>query len=420
MEQVTRQPMAVTGLLGGRTTIYQRIVLGLLSGMTQGFMRIVMPDGEMRELGNRNSPYKATINIVRDSFFRKCVLYGDIGFGESYVDGDWETDSITAVIKWFLLNVENAPTLSGSEKTFVPGNFLKVLNRIYHRSRSNNVRGSRRNIAEHYDLNNDFFRLFLDQTMTYSSAYFSSDGESLERAQENKYDLLCRKLRLQPEDHLLEIGSGWGAFAVHAARNYGCRITTTTISEEQYAHAVELFRRERLDDRVEIKLADYRSLTGSYDKIVSIEMLEAVGHEYLETYFAKCHELLKKNGLLAFQVITCADSRYESLRKSIDWIQKHIFPGSLIPSVGALNKAINRTGDLMMRHMEEFGLSYERTLAQWKENFNSRLDGVRKLGFDERFIRTWNYYLSYCEGAFAMRNISVVQMVYTRPNNLLY
>ena len=234
----------------------------------------------------------------------------------------------------------------------------------------------------------------------------------------NKYDRLCRKLRLQPSDRLLEIGSGWGAFALYAARNYGCRITTTTISEEQYTYAKELFQREHLDKRIEIKLADYRTLNGSYDKIVSIEMLEAVGHEYLETYFAKCHELLKKNGILAFQVITCADSRYESLRKSIDWIQKHIFPGSLLPSIGVLNKAINRTGDLVMQHMEEFGLSYARTLAQWRENFNSRVGQVRLLGFDERFIGTWNYYLSYCESAFAMRNISVVQMVYTRPNNL--
>ena len=412
--------MALAGRLRGRASLYQRVVLGLLSQMTQGFMRIVLPDGNVSEFGDKNSPYTATIRIVRESFFRKCVLYGDVGFGEAYVDGDWDTDSVTAVIKWFLLNVENAPTISGSRKKFIPGNFLKVLNRIYHKLRVNNIRGSRKNIAEHYDLNNDFFKLFLDETMTYSSAYFSADGEPLERAQEEKYDMLCRKLKLQPSDHLLEIGSGWGAFALHAARNYGCRITTTTISEEQYAYAKELFQREHLDKRIEIKLADYRTLTGSYDKIVSIEMLEAVGHEYLKTYFAKCHELLKKNGVLAFQVITCADSRYESLRKNIDWIQKHIFPGSLLPSIGALNNAINNTGDLVMQHMEDFGLSYARTLAQWREKFNSRLDQVRLLGFDERFIRKWNYYLSYCEGAFAMRNISVVQLVYTRPNNLSY
>ncbi len=412
--------MALERRLGGHVSLYQRIVLGLLSEMTQGFMRIVLPDGEVREFGDKNSPYKATIRIIRESFFRRCVLFGDVGFGEAYVDGDWDTDGVTAVIKWFLLNVENAPTLSGSRKKFVPGNFLKVLNRISHKLRANNVRGSRKNIAEHYDLNNDFFKLFLDKTMTYSSAYFSANDEPLEHAQEEKYDMLCRKLELQPSDHLLEIGSGWGAFALHAARKYGCRITTTTISEEQYMYARELFQREHLDDRIEIKLADYRTLKGSYDKIVSIEMLEAVGHEYLETYFAKCHELLKKNGVLAFQVITCADSRYDSLRKSIDWIQKHIFPGSLLPSIGALNRAVNRTGDLVMQHMEEFGLSYARTLAQWRENFNSRLDQVRLLGFDERFIRKWNYYLSYCEGAFVMRNISVVQMVYTRPNNLSF
>ena len=410
--------MALPRLLGRLTSLYQRIVLGLLSEMTQGFMRIVLPDGKVFEFGDKNSPDKATIRIICESFFRKCVLYGDVGFGEAYVDGDWDTDSVAAVIKWFLLNVENAPTVSGSRKKFIPGNFLKVLNRIYHKLRANSIRGSQKNIAEHYNLSNDFFKLFLDKTMTYSSAFFSRGDETLESAQEEKYDRLCRKLRLQPSDRLLEIGSGWGAFALYAARNYGCRITTTTISEEQYTYAKELFQREHLDKRIEIKLADYRTLNGSYDKIVSIEMLEAVGHEDLETYFAKCHELLKKNGILAFQVITCADSRYESLRKSIDWIQKHIFPGSLLPSIGVLNKAINRTGDLVMQHMEEFGLSYARTLAQWRENFNSRVGQVRLLGFDERFIRTWNYYLSYCESAFAMRNISVVQMVYTRPNNL--
>jgi len=417
MEQLTDRP---TSFVRNRTSLYRSIVLNLLSHMTQGFMRIELPDGEIRLIGDEHALCKADIRIVRESFFRRCVLFGDVGFGEAYVDGDWETDDITAVIRWFLLNMENAPTLSGSGKKFVPGNFLKALNRMVHRFRVNSVRGSRKNIAEHYDLSNEFFTLFLDETMTYSSAIFSGAEESLKSAQEEKYDRLCRKLKLQPTDHVLEIGSGWGGFALHAAKKYGSRITAVTISKEQYDYAQERIRREKMSDRIEVKLADYRALTGSFDKIVSIEMLEAVGHEYFETYFAKCHELLKRNGILAFQVITCADSRYASLRKGVDWIQKHIFPGSLLPSVSVLNGAINRTGDMMMQHMEEFGLSYARTLAQWRRNFNDRLDQVRKLGFDERFIRKWNYYLSYCEGAFMMRNISVVQMVYTRPNNISY
>jgi cyclopropane-fatty-acyl-phospholipid synthase len=420
MEQVMHKSSAMAHSDRHRTSVYERIVLNLFEGMTQGHMRLTLQNGETRHLGDPNSPFKATVRVVRDAFFRKCVLYGDVGFGESYVDGDWETDNITAVIQWFLLNVENAPTLSGSKRKLVPGNILKVLNRLYHKLRSNNLQGSRKNISEHYDLSNQFFELFLDRSMTYSSGFYVKPEVSLEEAQIEKYDRLCRKLKLQPADHLLEIGSGWGGFAVHAARNYGCRITTVTISREQFEYAQERFRREGLDYLIDIKLADYRTLTGSYDKIVSIEMLEAVGHEFLETYFATCHNLLKKNGVLAFQVITCADSRYDSLRKNVDWIQKHIFPGSLLPSVGALNKAINRTGDMVMQQMEEFGLSYARTLAEWKKMFNSRLDQVRTLGFDERFIRKWNYYLSYCEGAFAMRNISVVQMVYTRPNNLSY
>jgi cyclopropane-fatty-acyl-phospholipid synthase len=420
MEQVVQKAFSLAQADSRRSGIYQRIVLNLLSSMTEGHMRLTLPNGDVREIGDASSRFKAAIRVVNDGFFRKCVLYGDVGFGEAYVDGDWETDNVTAVIQWFLLNVENAPTLSGSKRKHVPGNVLKSLNRLYHKLRPNNLRGSQKNISEHYDLSNEFFRLFLDGTMTYSSAYYREPEQTLESAQVEKNDLLCRKLKLQPSDHLLEIGSGWGGFAVHAAKNYGCRITTITISREQYDYAKERFRREELEHQIEIKMADYRTLTGSYDKIASIEMLEAVGHEFLETYFAKCHELLKKDGVLAFQVITCADSRYDSLRNNVDWIQKHIFPGSLLPSVGALNKAINRTGDMVMNHLEEFGLSYARTLSEWRRAFNGRLDQVRTLGFDDRFIRKWNYYLSYCEGAFAMRNISVVQMVYTRPNNLSF
>jgi cyclopropane-fatty-acyl-phospholipid synthase len=255
--------------------------------------------------------------------------------------------------------------------------------------------------------------------MTYSAAYFKEEGISLPQAQTEKYDRLCRQLNLKPTDHILEIGSGWGGNAIHIAKNYGCKVTTATISEEQYKLAKERVEKENLSEKVEVILQDYRLLEGKFDKIVSIEMLEAVGHKFLDVYFKKCSDLLKKDGILAIQVITCPDSRYESLKNGVDWIQKHIFPGSLLPSVGAINKAINSTSDLTLMDLKEMGLDYAKTLQHWKEQFNSNLADVKKLGFDERFIRKWNYYFCYCEAAFEMRNINVMQMVYARPNNTL-
>jgi cyclopropane-fatty-acyl-phospholipid synthase len=266
--------------------------------------------------------------------------------------------------------------------------------------------------------------------MTYSSALFE-DGRAelplcpaaqqrrptLEEAQTAKYDRLCRQLKLKPGEHVLEIGSGWGGFSLHAAKNYGVRVTTVTISEEQYKFARELFQKENLADKIEIKLMDYRLLTGQFDKIISIEMLEAVGDAYLETYFAKCHEVLKPGGLLALQMITCPDSRHDSLRKNVDWIQKHIFPGSLLLSIHRVNEALRKTGDLFLHDLKDLGLSYAETLKRWRIALNQNEAAVRAQNFDTRFLRKWNYYFSYCEAAFAMRNITVVQAIYTRPNN---
>jgi cyclopropane-fatty-acyl-phospholipid synthase len=354
---------------------------------------------------------------VNWNFFKRCVLFGDVGFGEAFVDGDWDTDDIMKVISWFILNVENSPAMSGSrgEKFFI--NLLGRYNRFLHLLRPNSLMTSRRNISEHYDLGNDFYKLFLDPTMTYSSALFGSSKQTLEQAQIAKYDRLCQQLKLKPTDHVLEIGSGWGGFSLHATKNYGCKITTITISEEQFKFARELFQKENLTGQIEIKLQDYRLLTGQFDKIVSIEMLEAVGHNFHETYFAKCHELLKPDGLLALQMITCPDSRYDSLRKNVDWIQKHIFPGSLLLSVGRVNQVLNSTGNLFLHDLKDMGNFYARTLKVWRETFNQKLEQIHALGFDEKFIRKWNYYFSYCEAAFAMRNISVIQVIYTRPNN---
>jgi cyclopropane-fatty-acyl-phospholipid synthase len=421
---------------------YQRVVLQSLAQMTLGCLRLELPDGTQQIFGNPTAEISAAVRITNGNFFKRCVLFGDIGFGEAYVDGDWETDDITRVISWFILNVENSPAMSGSRAKKWLVNLLGWQNRIGHWLRPNTLTTSRRNISKHYDLGNDFYQLFLDPTMTYSSALFedrlepplypNSDNQrhvagmaaqqcrptlSLEEAQFAKYDRLCRQLKLKPGEHVLEIGSGWGGFSLHAAKHFGCKITTVTISEAQFKFARELFAREKLADQIEIKLQDYRALTGNFDKIVSIEMIEAVGDKYLETYFAKCHELLKPDGLLALQMITCPDSRHEALRNNVDWIQKHIFPGSLLLSIHRVSEALRVTGDLFLHDLKDLGLSYAETLKRWRMAFNQNETAVRKLKFDTRFIRKWNYYLCYCEAAFAMRNISVVQAVYTRPNN---
>ena len=402
--------------LVGKTGLYQGIVLRALSRMDKGRLYITLPDGEKLTLGDGQAPVSASLVIKDKAFFKRCVYHGDIGFGEGYVDGQWDSEDITAVMSWFLLNIDKAPGLSGSKTQTLALNLLKGWNKIVH-SRTNTLTGSRRNISRHYDLNNDFFRLFLDPGMTYSSAYFLREGMSLEEAQRAKYDRLCCQLRLQPGDRVLEIGSGWGENAIFMAKNYGCRVTSLTISEEQFRFASDRVEREGLEDRVTILLEDYRRIKGQFDKIVSVEMLEAVGHHFLDGYFAKCHALLRHNGILALQVITCPDSRYDSMRRGIDWIQKHIFPGSLLPSVAAINKAVNRTGDMTLVDLKDLGIDYAKTLRVWREQFNSRLSDIRSLGFDETFIRKWNYYFCYCEAAFAMRNIHVMQLVYTRPNN---
>ncbi len=397
---------------------YEKVIIDLLSKMQLGTLNLTLPNGQLIKIGNGEGNIEANVEIKDQHFFKRCVLYGDIGFGEAYTEGEWETDNITNVIKWFLLNVENAPTASGSNaKSFIL-NVLKVFNKIYHTKRANSVDGSKKNISEHYDLNNDFFALFLDETMTYSSAYFKEESMSLKEAQLAKYDRLCKQLHLKESDHVLEIGSGWGGNAIHMAKNYNCKVTTVTISEEQYKLAKERVAKENLSDKITVVLKDYRLLEGKFDKIVSIEMLEAVGAEFYNTYFKKCADLLKKDGIFAVQVITCPDSRFESLKNGVDWIQKHIFPGSLLPSVAAINKSVNETSDLTLVDLKDIGLDYAHTLNIWCTEFNKNLDKVKALGFDDYFIRKWNYYLCYCEAAFAMRNINVMQMVYARPNNI--
>jgi cyclopropane-fatty-acyl-phospholipid synthase len=396
---------------------YEKVILDLLSKMQLGTLNLTLPNGQLVKIGNGENKLEANIEINNSNFFKRCVLYGDIGFGESYTDGEWDTDNITNVIKWFLLNVDNAPTASGSSTKSLALNVFKIANKLYHLKRTNSLKGSKKNISAHYDLNNEFFALFLDETMTYSSAYFKEEGMTLKEAQLAKYDRLCKQLNLKSSDHVLEIGSGWGGNAIYMAKTYGCKVTTLTISEEQYKLATERIEKENLEGKVTVLLKDYRLINEQFDKIVSIEMLEAVGAEFYTTYFKKCSDLLKKDGIFALQVITCPDSRFESLKIGVDWIQKHIFPGSLLPSVAEINKAINTSSDLTLVDLKDIGLDYAHTLTIWHQQFNKNIEEVKKIGFDDYFIRKWNYYLCYCEAAFAMRNINVMQLVYTRPNN---
>ena len=396
----------------------EQMVIRLLGMMPRGGLRMEYSNGVVRYFGQPGEFITARVVLRNDAeFFKRCAFYGNIGMGEAYTDGLWDTDDIAAVISWF---IDNMNALQGSDTSSgnLPGvNLLKIVNWFRHLRRENTVDTSRRNIAEHYDLGNEFYRLWLDPSMTYSSARFDGGDQSLEDAQRGKYDALCRKLKLKPTDHVLEIGCGWGGFAVHAARNYGCRITGVTISEAQAAYARKRIADEGLESQIEIRIQDYRHITGRFDKIASIEMLEAVGDKFHHSFFSKCAEVLAPDGLLGVQMITVPDCRYGSLKKGVDWIQRHIFPGSLLLSVGRINQVLMKTGDLFMHDLEDLGADYARTLSIWYDNFNRVRGEVVALGFDEPFIRTWNYYLKYCEAGFATRNISVVQAVYTRPNN---
>jgi cyclopropane-fatty-acyl-phospholipid synthase len=385
--------------------------------MKVGRLDIHLPDDQLIVLGGDKPGPHAALFVKDLALFRKVVLYGNIGLGEAYMDGDWDTPDLRAVIEWFIHNLRSQIQIRGSSQKVKGLGWMSLANRVLHLLRPNSLRMSQRNIAEHYDLGNDFYKLWLDPTMTYSAARFTSENQTLEQAQRAKYEALCQKLRLQPGDRVLEIGCGWGGFSIHAATHYGCHITGITISEAQLAEATRRVREAGLADKIDLRMQDYRTLEGQFDKIASIEMLEAVGDKYLETYFAKCDALLLPHGLLAFQCITVPDNEYDDLRRGSDWIQKHIFPGSLLLGVARMNQAINRTTNLGLHTFEDMGAGYARTLREWWLTFNSKLEEVRRLGFDERFIRKWNYYLRYCEAAFATRNVSVIQACYTKPGN---
>ena len=403
-------------MLMALNNVYQNIVLKLLEKMQHGKLRLSIKNGAEYSFGQGDGTI-ADIRVNDENFFKRIVLYGDIGFGESYMLNEWETSNLTNVISFLLGNMKYIPTLSGARKTFSPVNLLKLINRIQHVLNPNSLKGAKQNISKHYDLSNEFFSQFLDRTMTYSCALFKDPDDTLEDAQIRKYDSLCKSTKLSKDDHVLEIGCGWGGFAIHAAKNYGCKVTGITISKKQYDLARERVRAAGLEDKVNIVFEDYRKVKGEFDKVISIEMIEAVGHRYFKTYFDKINKILKPNGVLGLQAIIIPDSRYSEYRKSVDWLQKHIFPGGLLPSIAKINESLNASGNLNLYSLKEMGLSYARTLKNWYDNFQSNLYNIRALGFDDVFIRKWEYYLCSCEASFLQRNINVVQMVYARPNN---
>lgn len=390
--------------------LFRRAVLGRLAKLESGQLTVVDRSGAF-EFGQVGAcGLTATINVYDRRFYREVVVGGGIGAAEAYIRGHWDSPDLTTAMR---VLAQNDQVLAGVETG--AARLVRPLRAAANWLRRNTRTGSKRNISAHYDLSNDFFALMLDPTMTYSSGVFPSSTATLEEASIEKYDRICRKLQLAPEDHVLEIGTGWGGFAEHAVKNYGCQVTTTTISDEQHAYAKQRFQQAGIADRVSLLKDDYRDLRGQYDKLVSIEMIEAVGEKFLPGYFAKCSELLKPQGMMCLQAITIPDHRYDSYRRSVDFIQRYIFPGGFLPSMGAMANSIGRGTDFRFLHVEDFAPHYAETLAHWRRNFWKEIEAVRSLGFDERFVRTWHYYLCYCEAGFRERQIGVSQLTLTKP-----
>lgn len=393
--------------------ILARAVQSRLASLSRG--RLILEDaGERYELGARSEafPIEATLRVHDPAFYAACAFRGSIGAGESYMAGHWSTDDLTALVRILCLNRD---TLDGLEKGLAK--LAAPVFKLFHFLRENSKSGSRSNIAAHYDLGNELFSQFLDPTMMYSAAWFEREDMTLEEASIAKIDRICRKLDLRPSDHLLEIGTGWGALAIHAAQQYGCRVTTTTLSEEQFELARERVRVAGLEGRVTVLRRDYRDLEGRYDKIVSIEMIEAVGYRYYDTYFEQCSRLLKADGALLLQAIIIADQQYEKAKRSVDFIQRYIFPGSCIPSISAITSSVARKTDLRLFHLEDLTPHYARTLRQWRKSFLANEERIAALGYPIEFRRMWEFYLCYCEGGFEERVIGDVQMLLTKPLN---
>jgi cyclopropane-fatty-acyl-phospholipid synthase len=390
----------------------RKAVFRMLEDVRHGALEVICPERTYL-FGEGGTGLRAAIAVHDERFFSRVLWGGDDAAGDSYVDGDWSSPDPVAVVR---LAARNLSELEGGNPLLSFAN--RLFHRLRHRMNRNTVVGSRRNIQAHYDLSNDFFRLFLDRNMVYSSAVYQHADDSLEQAQIEKLDRICRKLRLGPDDHVLEIGTGWGAFALHASRNYGCRITTTTISREQHDEARQLFAGAgEAGARIKLLLEDYRNLQGSFNKLVSIEMFEAVGLDYYDAFFSTCDRLLTPDGCVVMQVITMNEHRFDAYRKQSDWIQRRIFPGAQLASIREILNSLVRSTRLSLYNVEDIGLHYAYTLAEWRRRFHESIEEVRALGLDEAFCRMWDYYLAYCEGAFRERHISDIQLMLTKNAN---
>ncbi len=396
---------------GPLESLGRRLLHAQLRRLRDGEIRLLDGESEQR-FGARTErcQLSVTLEVLHPRFYAEAVFGGTVGAGAAYIRGLWRCSDLTGLTRLMYINRTVLDQLDSR------WNFLsRPLLRVFHWLHRNSKVGSERNISAHYDLGNDFYRLMLDETMAYSCGIFSDETTSLAAASRAKFETVCRKLALQPADHLLEIGTGWGGLAIHAAEHYGCRVTTTTISREQHSYACALVAQRGLGDRVTVLLEDYRSLKGQYDKLVSVEMIEAVGAPYLDTYLAKCAALLREGGAMLLQAITIQDQYYRAQLRTVNFIQRYVFPGSFIPSVGAIAESLCRVTDMKIFHLQDIGPHYARTLATWRKNFFEHLTAVRKLGFSDQFIRLWEFYLCSCEGGFAERALGDVQLLLTKP-----
>ena len=388
---------------------YFKLIDGHLKNITNGHLVLELPDGTEFHYGDDSEPKRIKVNNT--DFFSRLVLGGNIGLGEAWTDGDWDSNDLTGVLELFIHNM-TALKKSGLTAAIAK----RMLSVVGHARNKNTKEGSRRNIHAHYDLGNDFYSLFLDpETMIYSSALFKTPDESLADAQKRKIHRLMELAAIKPEHHILEIGCGWGGFAIEAAKTTGCKVTGITISEEQYTYARERVVAEGLEGRIEILMCDYRDMKGSFDRIVSIEMLEAVGHQYYGNYLATCDSLLKPGGRVVLQVITIPDQRYDTYRANPDWIQKNIFPGGMLPSLTELSKAMTKYSTFTVNHLDNIGIHYAESLRRWRHAFAKKSGELEKMGYDETFQRKWNYYFCYCEAGFQTRFTNNLHLVLARP-----
>ena len=393
---------------GWLTDWSRRLLFQRLESLEFGQLEIV--EGDERHVFGEEASQLARLNVSDGAFYRQVVMGGALGAAESFLQGDWVSEDLVSVFRLLAINATTFQNVNSSGRVL-----LAPINWIRRLGTRNSQLGSRKNIHAHYDLGNEFFKLFLDSTMTYSSGVFVSTQSTLRESSIEKYDLICRKLRLEHHHQLIEIGTGWGGFAIHAAKEYGCHVTTTTISQEQFHYAKSAVEEAGVADRVEIVCEDYRNLQGQYDRLVSIEMIEAVGHQFLPTYFQQCSRLLKNDGEMLIQAITIPDQFYDDYRKSIDFIQRYIFPGGCLPCLSAMANAIKGSTDLQLVGLDDYTPHYARTLQLWRARFLEQLDAVHQLGLDARFTRMWDYYLAYCEAGFRERMTGLLQLHFAKP-----